>query len=287
MKIHVPEEIFSIRSYTGTVDSNENVATFIKFLRFDIDKGESLKFKAGGYIQISVPVGTYDFKNFDIEDQYKEDWNKLNLWRYKTLVDQPIFRAYSMANHPAEGNKISLTIRIATPPPRMPDVNPGQCSSYVFSLKKGDKIDFSGSYGEFFMKDTQKEMIYIGGGAGMAPMRSHIFHLFHTLNTSRKVTFFYGARSQRESFFDDEFKLIEDKFKNFKHILGLSEPLPEDNWTGPVGFIHNIAYQYLLKHEDPSEVEYYLCGPPMMIDSVIHMLDNLGVEEDSIAYDKF
>jgi Na+-transporting NADH:ubiquinone oxidoreductase subunit F len=287
MKIHVPEEIFSIKSYTGTVESNDNVATFIKFLRFNIDKGESLKFKAGGYIQISVPVGTYDFKEFDIEDQYKEDWNKLNLWRYKTLVDQPIFRAYSMANHPAEGNKISLTIRIATPPPRMPDVNPGQCSSYVFSLKKGDKIDFSGSYGEFFMKDTQKEMIYIGGGAGMAPMRSHIFHLFHTLKTSRKVTFFYGARSQRESFFDDEFKLIEDKFKNFKHILGLSEPLPEDNWKGPVGFIHNIAYQYLLKHEDPSEAEYYLCGPPMMIDSVIHMLDNLGVEEDSIAYDKF
>jgi Na+-transporting NADH:ubiquinone oxidoreductase subunit F len=287
MKIQVPEEIFSIKSFTGTVESNENVATFIKFLRFNIDNNESLKFKAGGYIQISVPAGTYHFKDFDIPNIYKEDWNRLNLWKLKTNVEQPIFRAYSMANHPAEGDKVSLTIRIATPPPRMADVNPGQCSSYVFSLKKGDKVNFSGSYGEFFIKDTSREMIYIGGGAGMAPMRSHIFHLFHTLKTNRKVTFFYGARSKRESFFDEEFKAIESNFPNFKHILGLSEPLKEDNWTGPIGFIHNVAYKFLINHEDPTEVEYYLCGPPMMIDSVIHMLDNLGVEEDMIAYDKF
>lgn len=287
MKINVPEEIFSIKTFTGTVESNDNVATFIKFLRFNIDNGESLKFKAGGYIQISVPQGVYAFKDFEIEEQYREDWNKLNLWRLKTNVEQPIFRAYSMANHPAEGNKISLTIRIATPPPRLPNVNPGQCSSYVFSLKKNDKVSFSGSYGEFFIKDTNREMMYIGGGAGMAPMRSHIFHLFHTLKTKRKVTFFYGARSKRESFFDQEFADIESNFPNFKHIVGLSEPLKSDNWTGPVGFIHNIAYNHLINHEDPTEVEYYLCGPPMMINSVISMLDNLGVEEDLIAYDSF
>jgi Na+-transporting NADH:ubiquinone oxidoreductase subunit F len=287
MDIHIPEEIFSIRQYTGTVTSNENVATFIKFLKFDIDKGEILKFKAGGYVQISVPVNIYNFKDFCIEEKYREDWDKFNLWKYKTIVDQPIFRAYSMANHPAEGNRVALTIRIATPPPTNPDVNPGQCSSYVFSLKKGDKIDFSGPYGEFFMKDTEREMIYVGGGAGMAPMRSHIFHLFHTLKTNRKVTFFYGARSKKENFFDDEFKEIEQNFKNFIQITALSDPLKEDNWTGPVGFIHNVAHDFLLKHEDPTEVEYYLCGPPMMIDSVIDMLDNLGVESDMIAYDKF
>jgi len=287
MNIHIPDEIFSIKQYTGTVTSNENVATFIKFLRFDIDKGEKIKFKAGGYIQISVPPRIYDFKNFDIPEEYKKDWNKLNLWRYKTIVKEPIFRAYSMASHPAEGNSISLTIRIATPPPKALDVNPGQCSSYVFSLKKGNSISFSGPYGEFFIKETNREMVYIGGGAGMAPMRSHLFHLFHTLKTKRKVHFFYGARSKKESFFNEDFWKIEQKFENFKYILGLSEPLVADNWTGPVGFIHNIAYQFLINHEDPTEVEYYLCGPPLMIDSVISMLDNLGVEEEMIAYDKF
>jgi len=287
MDIKIPEEIFSIKSYTGTVTSNENVSTFIKFLKFDIDKNEILKFQAGGYVQISVPADIYSFQNFNIEEPYKLDWDKFNLWKYKTKVEKPIFRAYSMANHPAEGNKIALTIRIATPPPQSQNINPGQCSSYVFSLKKGDKINFSGPYGEFFIKDTNREMIYIGGGAGMAPMRSHIFHLFHTLKTRRKVTFFYGARSKKESFFDKEFQAIESKFKNFKQIIALSEPLKEDKWTGPLGFIHSVAYDFLLKHEDPTEVEYYLCGPPMMIDAVIEMLDNLGVDSDMIAYDKF
>jgi Na+-transporting NADH:ubiquinone oxidoreductase subunit F len=286
LKIKVPEEIFSIKEYSGTVTSNENVATFIKYLQFDIDEGKILKFKAGGYVQISVPAGVYRFKDFLIEKQFKEDWNKLNLWRYTCTVENPIFRAYSMANHPAEGNKVSLTIRIATPPPRT-NFNPGQCSSYVFSLKKGDKIKFSGSYGEFFIKNTTREMMYIGGGAGMAPMRSHIFHLFHTLKTKRHVTFFYGARSKKESFFNDEFLKIEKEFPNFKYNVGLSEPLVSDNWTGSVGYIHNIAHKFLLTHEDPTEVEYYLCGPPLMIDSVIAMLDNLGVESDMIAYDKF
>jgi len=287
MDIKVPEEIFSIKTFTGTVTSNDNVSTFIKFLRFDIDNNEVLNFNAGGYVQISVPPNTYDFKNFQIEKIYRSDWDKFNLWKYKAEVPSAIFRAYSMANHPAEGNRVALTIRIATPPPNNPEVNPGQCSSYVFSLKKGDKIDFSGPYGEFFIKNTDREMIYIGGGAGMAPMRSHIFHLFHTLKTNRKVTFFYGARSKKENFFDDEFKAIEDKFPNFKQVIALSEPLKEDDWTGPVGFIHNIAHQELMNHEDPTEVEYYLCGPPIMIDSVIDMLDTLGVDEEMITYDKF
>jgi len=287
MDIKIPEEIFSIKSFTGTVFSNENVATFIKFLRFKIDNNERMKFKAGGYVQISVPANVYDFKTFNIPDEYKEDWDKLNLWQYKTTVEKNIFRAYSMANHPAEGNQVSLTVRIATPPPRMPHVNPGQCSSYVFSLKEGDKVNFSGAYGEFFIKNTSNEMVYVGGGAGMAPMRSHIFHLFHTLKTSRKVTFFYGARSKREIFFHDEFANIEDKFSNFKYIEALSAPLPSDNWKGSTGFIHNVAEDFLLSHEDPTELEYYLCGPPLMIDAVIAMLDNIGVEEDMIAYDKF
>jgi Na+-transporting NADH:ubiquinone oxidoreductase subunit F len=287
MDIQIPEEIFSIKQFEGTVTSNENVATFIKFLKFDIDNNEVLKFKAGGYIQISVPANVYDFKKFDIPEEYRGDWNKFNLWKYKTTVEEPIFRAYSMANHPAEGNRVALTIRIATPPPRTPDVNPGQCSSYVFSLNKGDKVNFSGPYGEFFIKDTQREMVYIGGGAGMAPMRSHIFHLFHTLKTPRLVNFFYGARSLRESFFNDEFYEIEKSFKNFKYHVALSEPQKEDNWTGPVGFIHDVAHKFVEKHEDPTEVEYYLCGPPMMIDAVIAMLENMGVEEDMIAYDKF
>jgi Na+-transporting NADH:ubiquinone oxidoreductase subunit F len=287
MDIQVPEEIFSIKTFTGTVTSNNNVSTFIKYLKFDIDNNEILNFKAGGYVQISVPPNVYNFKDFEIEEMYRSDWDKFNLWRYKAQVPSSIFRAYSMANHPAEGNRVALTIRIATPPPSNPSANPGQCSSYVFSLRKGDKIDFSGPYGEFFIKDSQREMMYIGGGAGMAPMRSHIFHLFHTLKTTRKVTFFYGARSKKENFFDNEFQDIEKKYSNFKQIIALSEPLKEDNWNGPIGFIHNIAHQTLMNHEDPTEVEYYLCGPPIMIDSVIDMLDNLGVDEEMIAYDKF
>ncbi len=288
MDIHVPDEIFSIKQFTGTVTSNDNVATFIKDIRWDIDNNEELKFQAGGYVQISVPAGKYPFKDFNIPKQYRDDWDKFDLWRYTCNVEEPMYRAYSMANHPAEGNKVSLTIRIATPPPNKPDVNPGQCSSYIFSLKPGDKINFSGPYGEFFIKESKREMIYIGGGAGMAPMRSHVFHLFHTLKTTRKVSFFYGARSKRESFFDQDFLDIENKFPNFKYTLALSEPLPEDKWNGATGFINQVVYEkYLKSHEDPSEIEYYLCGPPMMIDAVVNMLEDLGVEEDMISYDKF
>lgn len=288
MKIAVPDEIFSIKRYTGTITSNDNVATFIKATNATIDNGEVLNFKAGGYIQIEVPVGEYPAKNFDIPEKFRDDWDKFKMWDLSVKVDEPIFRAYSMANHPAEGNKIMTTIRYANPPPGSVGIPPGKCSSYIFSLKPGDKITFSGPYGEFFIKDTKREMVYIGGGAGMAPMRSHLFHLFHTMKTDRKVTFFYGARSMRENFYMEDFLDIERKFPNFKYVLALSSPLPEDNWTGPTGFIHQVALEtYLKNHEDPTEIEYYLCGPPMMIDAVINMLHDLGVEDDMIAFDKF
>jgi Na+-transporting NADH:ubiquinone oxidoreductase subunit F len=288
MKIEVPEEIFSIKRYTGTVDTNDNVATFIKATNATIDNGESLKFKAGGYIQIEVPVGTYKAKDFQIDTEYRDEWDKFKMWDLVCTVDEPVFRAYSMANHPAEGNKVMTTIRYANPPPGSKGIQPGKCSSYVFGLKPGDKITFSGPYGEFFIKDTKREMVYVGGGAGMAPMRSHLFHLFHTLRTERKVSFFYGARSLRENFYGDDFLAIEKEFENFKYTLALSSPAPEDNWTGPTGFIHQVALEHYLKdHDDPTEIEYYLCGPPMMIDAVIDMLHELGVEDEMIAYDKF
>lgn len=288
MKIEVPEEIFSIKRYTATVSSNDNVATFIKATNATIDNDERLKFKAGGYVQIEVPVGTYPAKSFDIPEKFREDWDKFKMWDLSCTVDEPVFRAYSMANHPAEGNKVMTTIRYANPPPGTQGIPPGKCSSYIFSLKTGDKLTFSGPYGEFFIKDTPREMVYIGGGAGMAPMRSHLFHLFHTEKTQRKVTFFYGARSMRENFYMQDFLDIEKEFDNFKYVLALSSPLPEDNWTGPKGFIHQVALEnYLKDHEDPTEIEYYLCGPPMMIDAVIDMLHELGVEDEMIAFDKF
>jgi Na+-transporting NADH:ubiquinone oxidoreductase subunit F len=295
MKIGVPEEIFSIQRYTGTIDTNDNVATFIKATNATIDDGAVLNFKAGGYIQIEVPPGTYTAKDFyAITDEYRADWDRFKLWDCSVKIDEPMFRAYSMANHPAEGNKIMTTIRYASPPidrgtrAPVPGIPAGKCSSYVFSLKPGDKMTFSGPYGEFFIKDTKREMVYIGGGAGMAPMRSHLFHLFHTMKTDRKVNFFYGARSSRENFYMEDFLDIEEKFPNFKYTLALSDPLPEDNWEGPRGFIHQVAHDtYLQNHDDPTEIEYYLCGPPMMIDAVIAMLHEMGVEDEMIAFDKF
>jgi Na+-transporting NADH:ubiquinone oxidoreductase subunit F len=289
MDIEVPEEIFSIRRYTGTVDTNDNCATFIKATNINIDGGETLNFKAGGYIQFEVPPGTYYSKDFDIGEEYRGDWDNYKMWDYETKVPEGVFRAYSMANHPAEGNKVMTTIRFANPPPRSPPgTPPGLCSSWIFSLKPGDKVNFSGPYGEFFIKDTDREMVYIGGGAGMAPMRSHLFHLFHTEKTNRKVSFFYGARSMKENFYMEDFLDIEKKFDNFKYTLALSDAQPEDNWTGPTGFIHQVALEeYLKDHEDPTEIEYYLCGPPMMIDAVTDMLTELGVEEEMIAFDKF
>ena len=290
MTIKVPDEVFSVKKWDCTVESNNDVATFIKELVINLPEGESLNHKAGGYIQIDIPeYKNLAYSDFDIIDQYHPDWDKFNIWDLKANNEESIFRAYSMANHPAEGNRVMLNVRIATPPPALwNDVPPGVASSYIYSLKPGDKVTISGPYGEFFIKDTEREMVYVGGGAGMAPMRSHLFHLFHTLKTGRKVSFWYGARSLREMFYDDEFKKIEKEFPNFTYNVALSEPLEEDNWTGPTGFIHQVlANNYLLEHEDPTEVEYYMCGPPPMIAAVEGMLDTLGVEKEMIAFDSF
>jgi Na+-transporting NADH:ubiquinone oxidoreductase subunit F len=287
LKIHIPEEIFNIQKFECSVRSNENVATFIKELVLELPKGKNLDFQAGGYIQIYIPPYNLTFKDFIIQPKYHPDWDKYNLWDIKASNYEEIFRAYSMANHPAEGNIVMLNVRIATPPPGT-DFPPGISSSYIFNLKQGDKVTISGPYGEFFIKDTDREMVYIGGGAGMAPMRSHLFHLFETLKTNRKVSFFYGARSLREMFYDDHFKSIAAKFPNFNYHVALSDPMPEDNWSGLTGFIHNAAYEaYLKNHEAPEDIEYYMCGPPMMISAVENMLYNLGVEKEMIAFDEF
>ena len=290
MNIHVPDEIFSIRKWECTVKSNENVATFIKELVLDLPEGENLNFQAGGYIQIDIPeYRNLLFKDFDVEDEYHPDWDKYKIWNLVANNDEPIFRAFSMANHPAEGNRIMLNVRIATPPPPLwNDVPPGLATSYIFNLKPGDKVTISGPYGEFFIKETDREMVYIGGGAGMAPMRSHLFHLFQTLKTGRKVSFWYGARSLREMFYDDHFKDLADQFPNFNYQVALSDAMEEDNWKGSTGFIHQVLHdEYLSKHDDPTEVEYYMCGPPPMINAVEGMLDSLGVEPEMIAYDSF
>lgn len=293
LKIGIPKEIFGIKKWECEVVSNRNVATFIKEFIVRLPDGEVLDFQSGGYIQIDVPKCEVDFKDIIVEDKFREDWDKLKIWDLKMKNPEPIFRAYSMANHPAEGNIVMLNIRIATPPwdrakNQFMNVNPGICSSYVFSRKPGDKVMVSGPYGEFHIKDTGKEMLYIGGGAGMAPLRSQIFHMFHTEKTNRKVSYWYGARSLREVFYDDEFDAIEKNFPNFKFNLALSEPMPEDNWTGYTGFIHQVVLDnYLSKHPEPEEIEFYLCGPPMMNSAVFKMLDNLGVPKESIAFDDF
>lgn len=287
MKIHIPDEIFNIQKFECTVRSNGNVATFIKELILELPKGQHLDFKAGGYIQIYIPPYKISYKEFDVEEQYRGAWDRFKLWDYTASNDEEIFRAYSMANHPAEGDIVMLNVRIATPPPGT-DFPPGISSSYIFNLKPGDKVMVSGPYGEFFIKDTENEMVYIGGGAGMAPMRSHLFHLFHTLKTKRKVSFFYGARSLQEMFYDEDFKNIARQFPNFHYYVALSDPQPEDNWTGPTGFIHQaVENLYLKDHEAPEEIEYYMCGPPMMLSAVNNMLYNLGVEKEMIAFDEF
>jgi Na+-transporting NADH:ubiquinone oxidoreductase subunit F len=287
MKIHIPEEIFSIQKFVCEVISNRNVATFIKELKLKLPQNHSMDFKPGGYIQIYIPSFELSYTEFEIGKEYRSDWDKYKLWDLKSSNDEEIFRAYSMANYPAEGDIIILNVRIATPPPDM-NVPTGIASSYIFNLKSGDKVVISGPYGEFFIKDTEREMIYIGGGAGMAPMRSHLFHLFKTLKTRRKVNFFYGARSKREMFYHEEFLEIKKKHSNFSYTVALSEPLAEDNWHGPSGFIHEVVEKkYLINHPDPEEIEYYLCGPPMMVDAVNKMLYEMGVDEEMIAYDVF
>ncbi len=294
MKLVIPEDIMGIKKMECEVVSNRNVATFIKEFVVKLPEGETLNFKSGSYIQIDVPQVTVDYsKDIDVDDEFKEDWDKLGIWKLKMTNPEPTFRAYSMANHPAESNMVMLNIRIATPPwdrsaGTFMNVNPGVCSSFIFSRKPGDKVMISGPYGEFHIKDTNREIMFIGGGAGMAPMRSHIFHLFKTLKTTRKVSFWYGARSRREIFYENDFKQIEVEFPNFSFNIALSEPKPEDNWDGYVGFIHKVIEDnYLKNHQEPEEIEYYLCGPPMMTAAVTKMLDDYGVPEEMIAFDDF
>jgi Na+-transporting NADH:ubiquinone oxidoreductase subunit F len=293
IKMEIPHEILGIKKWECEVVSNGNVATYIKEFVVKLPEGETLDFKSGGYIQIDVPKIEVDFKDVYVEDEYRPEWEKYKMFDLKMSNPEPTYRAYSMANHPAEGNIVMLNIRIATPPfdrvnGGFMKVNPGICSSFIFSRKPGDKVTVSGPYGEFFIKDTQREMMFIGGGAGMAPMRSHIFHLFHTIQSGRKVTFWYGARSKREIFYEEHFRAIEQKFPNFKFTIALSEPQPEDNWDGSVGFIHRVIFDnYLIKHDEPEDIEYYLCGPPMMNSAVSIMLYDLGVPDEMIAFDDF
>jgi len=288
LKIEVPAEVFDVKKWTCRTRSNRNVATFIKELVLELPEGEEVPFRAGGYIQIECPPHVVDYKDFEVEEEYREDWDKFDQWRFTSSVNEPVVRAYSMANFPDEKGIIMLNVRIASPPPRTPDVPPGQMSSFIFNLKPGDEVVISGPYGEFFARDTKNEMIFIGGGAGMAPMRSHIFDQFRRVGSDRKVSFWYGARSMREAFYVEDFDTISAENENFNWHLALSEPLPEDNWTGLTGFIHQVLYDnYLQDHPAPEDCEYYICGPPMMNDAVIQMLTNLGVEQENIMFDDF
>ncbi len=294
MKIEVPESVFSIKKIECRVEENRGIATFIKELVLRLPEGEHLDFEPGGYIQIDIPRYELEFnKALNIEGKFKAEWDRLGLFRMKSRNVEPVYRAYSMANYPAEGDIVKLNVRIATPPwdsekKEFRNIPPGVASSFIFNLVPGDTVSVSGPYGEFFIQDTDREMVYIGGGAGMAPLRSQIFHLFRTLKTKRKVSFWYGARSVREIFYEEEFRELEKKFKNFTCHIALSAPQPEDNWNGPTGFIHKVVYEkYLEKHPAPEDVEYYLCGPPMMLDAVTKMLDCLGVEQEMIRFDNF
>ncbi len=289
MKIEVPPEVFETKKWQCTVRSNNNVATFIKELVLELPEGEDVGFKAGGYIQIECPPHKVAYKDFDIEEEYHEDWDKFNIWQYESIVDDEAIRAYSMANYPGEKGIIKLNVRVASPPPRAPkSTPPGVMSSYIFGLKPGDKVTISGPYGEFFIQETQAEMVYIGGGAGMAPLRSHIFELFKRNETNRKVSYWYGGRSAKELFYLDEFEDLAEKNDNFSLNIALSDPLPEDNWSGYKGFIHQVLLEeYLSKHPNPEDLEYYVCGPPMMLSAVRNMLDDLGVEPESVMFDDF
>ncbi|MBF4336105.1 NADH:ubiquinone reductase (Na(+)-transporting) subunit F [Vibrio anguillarum] len=288
MDIELPEEIFGVKKWECSVISNDNKATFIKELKLQIPDGESVPFRAGGYIQIEAPAHHIKYSDFDVPEEYRGDWDKFNLFRYESKVDEDIIRAYSMANYPEEFGIIMLNVRIATPPPNNPNVPPGQMSSYIWSLKEGDKCTISGPFGEFFAKDTDAEMVFIGGGAGMAPMRSHIFDQLKRLKSTRKMSYWYGARSKREMFYVEDFDGLAAENSNFVWHCALSDPMPEDNWDGYTGFIHNVLYEnYLKDHEAPEDCEYYMCGPPMMNAAVIGMLKNLGVEDENILLDDF
>ncbi len=288
MKIEVPEEVFGVKKWNCKVRSNHNVATFIKELVLDLPDGDKIDFRAGGFIQIECPPHHVNYKDFIIEDEFREDWDKFDLWRFESDVKQPVVRAYSMANYPEEDDLIMLNVRVASPPPGRDDLPPGIMSSWIFDLKPGDDVVISGPYGEFFAKETKNEMVFVGGGAGMAPMRSHIFDQLMRIKTDRKMSFWYGARSKREMFYVDHFDKLAKQNDNFEWHVALSDPQPEDNWEGETGFIHNVVLEnYLKDHPAPEDVEYYLCGPPMMNSAVINMLHDLGVEDENIALDDF
>ena len=289
IKVRLPREVFGVQRWQCRVRSNRNVATFIKELVLELPPGELIEFRAGGYVQVTCPPHHLKFTEFDIDSEFRPDWDRYGLWRYQSTVEEPVSRAYSMASYPEENDIIILNVRIATPPPGAgPSVPPGIMSSYLFNLKPGDTVDVSGAYGEFFAKDTNAEMVFIGGGAGMAPMRSHIFDQLKRLHSTRPMSFWYGARSRQEMFYEEEFDRLQAEHKNFRWSVTLSDPLPEDNWEGHVGFIHQSLYDnYLVDHPAPEDCEYYLCGPPMMNAAVIHMLEELGVEPENILLDDF
>ena len=287
MKIRIPDEIFSIKKYDATVVSNENVASFIKELRLRLDPGQKMDFQTGSYVQIDIPEYERSYREIHVGETYKKVWDRFDFWGLKARSEEPVYRAYSMANTPAE-EELRFTIRVATPPPGATDIPPGVASSYLFTLKPGDRVTLSGPYGDFFVKKTRREMCFIGGGAGMAPLRAHIFHNLLTERTDRRMTFWYGARSKSEMFYDKEFKELQSNFQNFSYNVALSDPQPEDDWDGLVGFIHQVVHdQYLKDHPDPAEIEYYICGPPLMLDAVQEMLDSLGVEPEMIDFDDF
>ena len=289
MKIEVPEEIFGVKEWECEVISNDNVATFIKELVLKLPEGEEVNFKAGGYVQLEAPAySDLDYKSFDVASEYREDWDKFKIWDNVAQNSEPIIRAYSMANYPQEKGVLKFNIRVASPPPGSTDIPPGVMSSWTFNLKAGDKVRVFGPFGEFFAKKSSAEMVFIGGGAGMAPMRAHIFDQLLRINTNRKITFWYGARSLKEMFYVDEFNELAKKYDNFEWHVALSDPLPEDDWNGDTGFIHNVLYEnYLKHHEAPEDCEFYMCGPPMMNKAVIDLLVNLGVEPENIALDDF
>jgi Na+-transporting NADH:ubiquinone oxidoreductase subunit F len=288
MKIHIPAEVFDVKQWKCTVRSNHNVATFIKELVIELPPGEDVPFRAGGYIQITCPPHHVKYKDFIIEDRFSGAWDAMKLWEIESVCEEEVTRAYSMANYPEEKGIIMLNVRVATPPPRTQGIPPGIMSSYIFGLKPGDEVTISGPFGEFFAQNTKREMCFIGGGAGMAPMRSHIFDQFHRLNTDRTATYWYGARSLNEMFYVEDFDSIQREHPNFKWHIALSEPQPEDNWSGYTGFIHQVLYEnYLKDHPAPEDIEYYICGPPLMLKACQDMLDSLGVEEEMIAFDDF
>ena len=288
MDVEVEDDVFGVKQWECTVESNPNVATFIKELTLKLPEGENVDFRAGGYVQLEVPPHHIKFKDFDIEEEYRGDWERFGFFNLESKVDEPVIRAYSMANYPEEKGLVKFNIRIATPPPGAEGIPPGQMSSYVFNMKPGDKIDVYGPFGEFFAKDTDAEMVFIGGGAGMAPMRSHLFDQLKRLNSDRKISFWYGARSLREMFYQDEYDMLADENENFNWHIALSDPQPEDNWDGLTGFIHNVLYEeYLKDHPAPEDCEFYMCGPPMMNQAVIKMLKDLGVEDENIMLDDF